>query len=287
MRSIPNQPSNELGAPLTVCHVDSRVEEGIERISKIELVLVNGFGEVVGEWSSSFDPAESHAATPFAALGDFVLGLLQNRVLVSHHVESALRLLDREFTLAAIEMPELKFLDTMDLSRQILPALTSYGLDALASRMGINATSPANRIWQLLCHLQALDPQDLTAGLELVAAPTPSPVSLSTLENLTVCVSGFLPHRSQEQLLAQVSSHGGTALAAPNPSTDLVVLGLGYNPALAAFAISLGLPLLGIEWFDLLCQDPHAAMLRAGSMIPRSMAATEPGTSNPPHERQQ
>ncbi len=294
VRSIPNQPSNELGAQLTVCHTESCVQDGVVRLTHITFVLVNGYGDVAGEWSHSFvpsssttipdSPADGHV---FAELADFMRGLIQNRVFVSHHVEAELRLLDREFTIAGMSMPQVRAIDTMDIAQEILPALPSYALDSLANRFGISANSGAERIWQLLCHLQALDPLDLTHDLEIVAAPSPPEVLHTTLEGLTVCVSGFLPHLSQEKLLAQVEAHGGAAVSSPNPETDIVVLGLGYNPALAAFAISLNRPLLGIEWFDLLCQDPPAAQLRAGSGIPRSMAATEPGALNIALERQQ
>jgi hypothetical protein len=278
MRAIPNQPSNELGAPLVVCATDLDVQHAVPRLSRIELLFVDGWGEVLGEWSAEFDTSlTSDPSRPrFSSLAHFVLGLIQNRVLVGHHVEESLRALHRELTICSLEMPEVSFIDTMDLARQLVPGNGSYALGALCQRFHVTAGTTAARIWQLLCHLQALDPHDITPELRLVAAPTPAIVLDPTLAGLQVCVSGFLPHMTQSQLTERLLAHGAVVHESPTPHTDLVVLSLGYSPALAAYAISLGVPLLGVEWFDLLCQDPATARSYASLQLPRSVSATEP-----------
>jgi NAD-dependent DNA ligase len=283
MREIPNQPSRELGAQLVVCATYTELVGDVARLKRLELLFVDGWGEVLGEWSSEFNTAADLSTSPlprFGSLAHFVLGLLQNRVLVGHHVEDSLRVLHREFSACSLEMPEVLFIDTMDLSRQLVPGLGSYTLEALCRRFRVVAPTRAASVWHLLCHLQALDPQDRTPELQLVAAPSPPVVVDPTLEGLTVCLSGFLPHVSQEQLLQRLRAHNATVHESPTPHTDLVVLALGYNPALAAYALSLQIPLLGVEWFDLLCQDPVAARAYAHTTLPKSVSATEPSTLN-------
>jgi hypothetical protein len=277
MREIPNQPSLTPGHPLVMCSHEEVLIDDVVRLASLELLFVNGFGDVVGEWRSEFNTSPSASSTPrFSQLAQFIAGLIANRAFVGHHVEAPLRVLAREFELASTPQPQFEIIDTLDLARQLLPALTSYSLDALCNRLKIQAPTKVQALWQLLCHLQALDPQDLTPELQLVAAPTPTKSASATLASVSVCISGFLPHADEAHLQAVLVDHGATVTEAPTASTNVVVLGLGFNPALAAFALSLNTPLLGIEWFDLLCQSPEQALQHAKASIPSSMAVTEP-----------
>ncbi len=262
---------------LVVCAFDTIVVADVERLSKLELLFIDGYGDVVGEWATEFNLQPLPTSLPrFAELAHFISGILANRAFVSHHVEGPLRVIAREFDLASAPMPEFEIIDTLDLARRLLPGLSSYSIDALQSRMAITAPTAVQGVWQLLCHLQSLDPDDSIAELRLVAAPSPVRSSTDLLAGRVICVSGALPHLNTAELQARLRDCGATVLESPTSECELVVLGLGYNAALAAFALSLNLPLLGIEWFELLCRDPHDAMARAGFHLPRSISSSEP-----------
>jgi hypothetical protein len=251
--------------------------DGELRVSGISVLFTDGFGEVVGEWGTKLrtdaDLAHGAAAPTFSDIGWFLAGALQNRVFVSHDVETPLQVLAAEFARARITQPQFSVIDTRDLAQRLLPGLRSYSLDALCAYFSVDSqTSPPARLWALLSHLQALDPHDLTPELRLVAAPTPtSPAPSLTLEHRQIVISGMLPHRSEEAMIQELRDRGAHVSTIPGPGTDFVLLALNYDSSVAQAAITSGVPFLGVEWYPTLLTDPEYALQHLQFDPPRSV----------------
>lgn len=280
VRHIPNQPSQLPGSPLVLSHCDVEFQEGELRASSISVLFTDGFGEVVGEWGTklttaplSTPPSAQTAQHPtFSDIGWFLAGALQNRVFVSHDIETPLQVLAAEFARARITQPQFSVIDTRDLAQRLVPGLRSYSLDALCAYFSIDEPSAPARLWALLSHLQALDPHDLTAELRLVAAPTPvSPAPALTLDRRQIVISGMLPHRSEDAMLQELQDRGAAVSRTIAPGADFVLLALNYDPAIAQAAVAAGMPFLGVEWYPTLLSDPEYALQHLQFDVPRSV----------------
>jgi hypothetical protein len=277
VRHIPNQPSQLPGSPLVLSHCDMEFIDGELRVSGISILFTDGFGEVVGEWGTKLRTEAAltvdTTSPTFSDIGWFLAGALQNRVFVSHDVETPLQVLAAEFARARITQPQFSVIDTRDLAQRLVPGLRSYSLDALCAYFSVDSQSslPA-RLWALLSHLQALDPHDLTPELRLVAAPTPpTPAPSLTLEHRQIVISGMLPHRSEEAMVQELKDRGANVSANPGPGSDFVLLALNYDPVVAQAAIASGVPFLGVEWYPTLLTDPEYALQHLQFDTPRSV----------------
>ncbi len=164
----------------------------------VEVAVVRGArGGTPSSWSTLVDPCRSveageihgitdamvRGAPRFAAVAPELLERLDGAVLVAHNARWDLAFLGAELTLAAVEIPPLVVLDTLGLSRRVLPGLASHSLSSVCAHLGIprdgahRAEHDARAAWTVAWTLlERADPTgQLTLGDALALARRKDP----------------------------------------------------------------------------------------------------------------
>lgn len=128
-----------------------------------------GVGSFWGEWV--YLPRNQNNLT---WLGSVLLWMSQS-IIVGHNLHFDLRHLAAFFTRRGFSLPSVHLIDTLSLSRVLLPQQSSHALGFLTSRLGLDhhfphtACGDVRATRALWCHLGEIDP---------VRASTPLPMRL-------------------------------------------------------------------------------------------------------------
>lgn len=91
----------------------------------------------------AFVDHKSEGAKPFQTIYREVLDRLQNRVIIGHNIAFDLEFLAREIErIPHVRIPQLYFIDTLALAKQLLDDGGPWTLSAVASRLGISPDGP-------------------------------------------------------------------------------------------------------------------------------------------------